>query len=89
MTVTSPDSGMGKPAVTHYRVLERFGYTTLLECVLETGRTHQIRAHMKVMEAPRYCVAREAAPTRLSYRIASSYVPVKPCMPRPWDLSIP
>ena len=46
MTVTSPDSGIGKPAVTHYRVLERFGYTTLLECVLETGRTHQIRAHM-------------------------------------------
>lgn len=37
----------GKPAVTHYKVLERFGYTTLLSCKLETGRTHQIRVHMK------------------------------------------
>ena len=39
--------GQGKHAVTHYRVLERFGYVTLVECVLETGRTHQIRVHMK------------------------------------------
>ncbi len=46
MTVFPPDSGIGKPAVTHYRVLERYGYTTLVECILETGRTHQIRAHM-------------------------------------------
>lgn len=37
----------GKPAVTHYRVLERFGYVTLVSCRLETGRTHQIRVHMK------------------------------------------
>jgi 23S rRNA pseudouridine1911/1915/1917 synthase len=37
----------GKPAVTHYKVLERFGYVTLVECELETGRTHQIRVHMK------------------------------------------
>lgn len=37
----------GKPAVTHYKVLERFGYVTLVECQLETGRTHQIRVHMK------------------------------------------
>jgi 23S rRNA pseudouridine1911/1915/1917 synthase len=47
MTVFPPDSGIGKHAVTHYKVLERFGYVTLVECVLETGRTHQIRAHMK------------------------------------------
>lgn len=47
MTVMAPDSGIGKPAVTHYRVIERFGYVTLIECILETGRTHQIRAHMK------------------------------------------
>lgn len=47
MSVFPPDSGIGKHAVTHYRVLERFGYTTLVECILETGRTHQIRAHMK------------------------------------------
>ena len=37
----------GKPAVTHYRVLQRLGYVTLVECRLETGRTHQIRVHMK------------------------------------------
>ncbi|WP_304158024.1 RluA family pseudouridine synthase [Mesonia mobilis] len=37
----------GKPAVTHYKVLERFGYVTLVSCKLETGRTHQIRVHMK------------------------------------------
>ena len=47
MAVFPPDSGIGKHAVTHYKVLERFGYVTLVECVLETGRTHQIRAHMK------------------------------------------
>src|SRR6201996_6280012 len=41
------DQEKGKWAVTHYRVLERLGYVTLIECQLETGRTHQIRAHMK------------------------------------------
>lgn len=52
MTVMDPDSGIGKPAVTHYRVIERFGYVTLIECILETGRTHQIRAHMKHIGHP-------------------------------------
>ncbi len=52
MKVFDPDSGIGKSAVTHYRVLERFGYTTLIECILETGRTHQIRAHMKHIGHP-------------------------------------
>lgn len=46
MTVTR-DPNLGKHAVTHYKVLERLGYVTYVECVLETGRTHQIRAHMK------------------------------------------
>ncbi|WP_439645895.1 RluA family pseudouridine synthase [Phocaeicola paurosaccharolyticus] len=41
------DPTLGKHAVTHYRVLERLGYVTLVECILETGRTHQIRVHMK------------------------------------------
>ena len=41
------DPEIGKPAVTHYKVLERFGYVTLISCQLETGRTHQIRVHMK------------------------------------------
>lgn len=42
-----PDGSQGKHAVTHYKVLERLGYVTVVECKLETGRTHQIRAHMK------------------------------------------
>ena len=42
-----PEGDYGKHAVTHYKVLERFGLVTLIECKLETGRTHQIRAHMK------------------------------------------
>jgi 23S rRNA pseudouridine1911/1915/1917 synthase len=42
-----PDGEHGKHAVTHYKVLDRFHYVTLVECVLETGRTHQIRVHMK------------------------------------------
>lgn len=42
-----PEGEIGKHAITHYKVLERFNYVTLVECVLETGRTHQIRVHMK------------------------------------------
>ncbi|MEZ4853981.1 RluA family pseudouridine synthase [Flavobacterium sp.] len=42
-----PDGEKGKPAVTHYKVLERLGYVTVISCQLETGRTHQIRVHMK------------------------------------------
>ena len=41
------DEDKGKPAITHYKVLERLGYVTLVSCKLETGRTHQIRVHMK------------------------------------------
>jgi len=46
------DPDIGKPAVTHYKVLERFGYITVISCNLETGRTHQIRAHMKHIGHP-------------------------------------
>lgn len=46
------DPEIGKHAVTHWKVKERFGYVTLVECVLETGRTHQIRAHMKHIGHP-------------------------------------
>ncbi|NNJ88610.1 MAG: RluA family pseudouridine synthase [Eudoraea sp.] len=42
-----PDGDQGKEAVTHFKVIERLGYVTLVSCVLETGRTHQIRVHMK------------------------------------------
>lgn len=47
-----PEGDHGKEAITHYRVIERFGYVTLVECKLETGRTHQIRVHMKYLGHP-------------------------------------
>ncbi len=47
-----PDADHGKNAVTHYRILERLGYVTLVECRLETGRTHQIRVHFQYLKHP-------------------------------------
>jgi 23S rRNA pseudouridine1911/1915/1917 synthase len=47
-----PDGDYGKHAVTHYRVLENLGYISLIECKLETGRTHQIRAHLQHIGHP-------------------------------------
>lgn len=47
-----PEGDHGKQAITHYKVLERFSYVTLVECKLETGRTHQIRAHFKYIGHP-------------------------------------
>lgn len=53
-----PDGDFGKEAVSHYKVLERFGYITLVQCNLETGRTHQIRAHFKYLGHPLFNDAR-------------------------------
>ncbi len=49
---TYPEGDFGKDAITHYKVLERFNYVTLVECRLETGRTHQIRVHMQHIGHP-------------------------------------
>jgi len=47
-----PKADFGKPAITHWKVIERLGYVTLVECKLETGRTHQIRVHMQYINHP-------------------------------------
>jgi len=47
-----PDGSQGKPAITHYKIIEEFGYTSLIECKLETGRTHQIRVHFSSIRHP-------------------------------------
>lgn len=47
-----PEGNDGKPAITHYKLLEEFGYVSLIECRLETGRTHQIRVHMEFTGHP-------------------------------------
>ena len=73
MEVFPPDSEIGKSAVTHYRVLERFGYVTLVECILETGRTHQIRAHMKHIGHPLFCDERYGGTEILRGERTASY----------------
>ena len=47
-----PEGDRGKHAITHYKVIQRYGYVTLIECQLETGRTHQIRVHFKHIGHP-------------------------------------
>jgi 23S rRNA pseudouridine1911/1915/1917 synthase len=52
LTVAFPEGDMGRHAITHYKVLQDLRYVSLIECKLETGRTHQIRAHMKYLGHP-------------------------------------
>ena len=73
MAVFPVGSDIGKSAVTHYRVLERFGYVTLVECILETGRTHQIRAHMKYIGHPLFSDERYGGTEILRGERTSSY----------------
>ncbi|MDR1668216.1 MAG: RluA family pseudouridine synthase [Bacteroidales bacterium] len=67
------DESDGKPAVTHYHVTERFGYVTLVECRLETGRTHQIRAHFRHIGYPLFNDARYGGNQILKGTVFSKY----------------
>jgi len=93
-----PEGDHGKEAITHYRVLERFNYVTLVECVLETGRTHQIRVHMKYLGHPLFNddfyggdkIVKGTIFTKYKQfvRTASSFVRARPFMRRRWALCI-
>lgn len=93
-----PEGDQGKHAVTHYRVLERLGYVTLVECRLETGRTHQIRVHMKHIGHTLFNDERYGGHEILKGTTFSKYkqfvqncftiVLVRLYMPRHWDLCI-
>lgn len=67
------DDTQGKHAVTHYKVLERFGYVTVVECVLETGRTHQIRVHMRHIGHPLFNDERYGGDKILAGTVFSKY----------------
>ncbi|HEY0975924.1 MAG TPA: RluA family pseudouridine synthase [Flavobacteriales bacterium] len=68
-----PDGELGKPAITHWKVVERFTYVTLVECKLETGRTHQIRAHMKHIGHPLFNDAEYGGDRILKGTVFSKY----------------
>jgi 23S rRNA pseudouridine1911/1915/1917 synthase len=70
---TFPDNSEGRYAATNYRVLERFGYTTLVRCRLETGRTHQIRVHMKHIGHPLFNDSRYGGDRILKGNTSSKY----------------
>lgn len=68
-----PDGSHGKHAVTHYKILKSFDYVSLIECRLETGRTHQIRAHMKYLGHPLFSDERYGGSTILKGTTSGSY----------------
>ena len=68
------DPNEGKRAITHYKVLHRFGYVTLIECKLETGRTHQIRVHMKYIGHPLFNDMEYGGDSILKGTTSSSYI---------------
>ena len=68
-----PDGSEGKEAITHYKVLERFGYVTLVSCRLETGRTHQIRAHFTYIGHPLFNDERYGGDKILKGTISAKY----------------
>lgn len=67
------DPEIGKHAVTHYEVIERFGFVSMVKCVLETGRTHQIRVHMLHKGHPLFNDARYGGGAILKGNTSSSY----------------
>ena len=73
MSVPSEENEYGKQAITHYKVIERFNYLTLVECELETGRTHQIRAHMKHIGHPIFSDSRYGGNKILKGTIFNKY----------------
>lgn len=73
MAVYPHDSEMGKHAVTHYEVIENLGYVSVVKCVLETGRTHQIRVHMRHIGHPLFNDARYGGDKILRGERTSSY----------------
>ena len=73
MSVPKENESFGKKAITHYRVIERFNYLTLLECELETGRTHQIRSHMKHIGHPIFSDSRYGGDKILKGTIYNKY----------------
>ena len=93
------DGSDGKHAVTHYRVLKRYGYVTLVECRLETGRTHQIRVHMQWKGHPLFgengmavtvsSRVRPSTNTNSLSKIASLRCPGRHSMPKASASSIP
>ena len=87
-----PEGDYGKHAVTHYTTLERLGYVSLVECRLETGRTHQIRVHMKYIGHTLFNDARYGGNEVLKGTTFAKYkqifVPVMPYMPKLWVLYI-